>query len=272
MELNKIWNESNEITLKEHLDNNSIDIVLTSPFYNLKDSRTREIGGKCNQVGKYDEFVDSMTDEEYEKYILGLFEGFNRVLKPNGVVLWNVSYCATDPSSMFHCITRIFTESNFTIGDVITWKKQSALPFGSPNRLTRITEYIFVFARKSEINTYKCYGKKSVGFGTGDNAKKEYYTTLYNFIEAKNNDESCELNKATYSTDLCRKLLNIYGQEGITVYDPFMGTGTTALACKQLGMNYVGSELSAKQCEWAENRLLIGRGSLDKPHDINMLF
>ena len=34
MELNKIWNESNEITMKEHIDEKSIDVILTSPFYN----------------------------------------------------------------------------------------------------------------------------------------------------------------------------------------------------------------------------------------------
>ena len=41
----------------------------------------------------------------------------------------------------------------------------------------------------------------------------------------------------------------------MTVYDPFMGSGTTALGCKKLGLNYVGSELSENQCKWAEERL-----------------
>lgn len=39
------------------------------------------------------------------------------------------------------------------------------------------------------------------------------------------------------------------------IYDPFMGTGTTAVACKEMGMNYIGSEISENQVRWAENRL-----------------
>lgn len=54
---------------------------------------------------------------------------------------------------------------------------------------------------------------------------------------------------------LCRQLLGIYCPSDGVVYDPFMGSGTTAAACKGLGIKYIGSELSKKQCEWAENRL-----------------
>ena len=81
------------------------------------------------------------------------------------------------------------------------------------------------------------------------------YGNIFNFIEAKNNDGSCPYNKATYSSDLCKQLLNIDGCKDGIVYDPFMGTGTTAVACKELSINYIGSEISKNQCEWAENRL-----------------
>ena len=63
-------------------------------------------------------------------------------------------------------------------------------------------------------------------------------------------------NKATYSSDLCKQLLNIYCPKDGIVYDPFMGTGTTAVACKELGLSYIGSELSENQCKWANDRLL----------------
>ena len=81
------------------------------------------------------------------------------------------------------------------------------------------------------------------------------YENIYNFIEAKNNDGSNTLNKATYSTDLCKQLLSIYAKEGSTVYDPFMGTGTSAIACEELGFDCVGSELSEAQVEYSKNRL-----------------
>lgn len=74
-------------------------------------------------------------------------------------------------------------------------------------------------------------------------------------IRVRNKDGSCPYNKATYSSELCEKLLTLYAPEGATVYDPFLGSGTTAVACKRLGLNCYGSEISKNQCEWAFNRL-----------------
>ena len=82
-----------------------------------------------------------------------------------------------------------------------------------------------------------------------------FYKNYFNFIEAKNNDGTCKLNKATYSSDLCVQLLSIYGKEGYKIYDPFMGTGTTAIACEELNMNCYGSEISEAQIEYSKNRL-----------------
>lgn len=53
---------------------------------------------------------------------------------------------------------------------------------------------------------------------------KSIMRIFFNFIEAKNNDGSCPY-KATYSTELCTKLLDIYAPIGSVVYDPFIGTG-----------------------------------------------
>ena len=81
------------------------------------------------------------------------------------------------------------------------------------------------------------------------------YENIFNFIEAKNNDGSTKLNKATFSSELVCKLLDIYAKPNSLVYDSFMGTGTTAVACVKSGMNYVGSEISDKQCDYAEKRI-----------------
>ena len=59
----------------------------------------------------------------------------------------------------------------------------------------------------------------------------------------------------SYSTDLCKKLLSIYARPNSVVYDPFMGTGTTAVACEEMGFNCIGSELSEAQVEYSKNRL-----------------
>jgi DNA modification methylase len=81
------------------------------------------------------------------------------------------------------------------------------------------------------------------------------YETIYNFIEAKNNDGPCPYNKATYSSELCEKLLKLYPPSNGVVYDPFMGSGTTAVACVRLGLSYLGSEISADQVAYARERI-----------------
>ena len=86
---------------------------------------------------------------------------------------------------------------------------------------------------------------------------------MFNYIEAKNNDGSCPYNKATYSSDLCKKLLNIYCPKSGLVYDPFIGTGTTAVACKELGFSCMGSEISENQVKFSIERIEKKFGNLD---------
>lgn len=66
------------------------------------------------------------------------------------------------------------------------------------------------------------------------------------------------MNLATFSTSFVEQLLDRYVYTNdMLVYDSFMGTGTTAVACKRRGLRYVGSELSTAQVEFA-NKWLAG--------------
>lgn len=194
-----------------------------------------------------------MTNDEYCDFTERLFLEFDRVLNLNGVVLYNINYGAENTEGMFFAINSILTNTPFTVADVIVWKKSNALPNScSPNRLTRIWEFVFVFCRKTELKTFRCNKAIKSYRKTGQAA----YENVFNFIEAKNNDETCPYNKATYSTDLCKQLLSRYAVgEKVIVYDPFMGSGTTAVACQELGFDCVGSEISENQCRWAKERL-----------------
>ena len=98
------------------------------------------------------------------------------------------------------------------------------------------------FHSNKRVTSYRKTGQKA-------------YENIVNFVEAKNNDGSCPYNKATYSTDLCKQLLAIYAPPGGVVYDPFLGPGTTAVAAKELGLHYLGSEISENQVKWATERL-----------------
>lgn len=238
------------------------DIILTSPFYNTnkKAGSGRTLENTSVKTGqydyvRYDTHIDNMTDEEYCDFTERLFLDFDGVLNLNGCVLYNINYGAENTEGMFRAINRIVERTPFTIADVIVWKKKTALPNScSPNRLTRIWEFVFVLCRKDEIKTFNCNKKTTSLRKTGQKA----YENVYNIIEAKNNDESCPYNKATYSTELCEKLLDLYapmGEREVWCYDPFMGSGTTAIACMRKGINCIGSEISANQVKWANERI-----------------
>lgn len=237
--------------------NRKVDVVLTSPPYNTSRPNKSENSLK-NHEGRYKVYDDIKTGDEYCNWCVDIFNHFDAVLKPNGVVLWNVSY-GTDATVntegiglMWNSISDIIRNTNFTVADKIVWKKKSALPNNvSPNKLTRICEEVFVFCRKSEYKTF--YANKEVS-KIGKNGQ-QFYKVLYNYIEAPNNDGSNPLNKATYSSDLCIQLLNMYAPKNGLVLDPFSGTGTTGIACEILGLNHVGTEIDAEQVEYSYNRL-----------------
>lgn len=241
-EMNKIYCESNLETMAK-MPNNLIDLVLTSPPYNIFNTKAKDRG--------YDYYEDNKTDNEYIDWTIDLFNEFNRVLKQNGVVIYNMGYGTENPNLMNLTVSRVIENTNFTLADIIVWKKTTAMPNSpSKNRLTRICEFVYIFCRKDELysfNANKEIVKKS--------DKANFYESINNFIEAPNNDESNDLNKATFSTKFVRKLFKIYAKQNSVVYDPFMGTGTTAKACIIDNHFYIGSELSKSQVEYANKRL-----------------
>jgi len=252
MELNKIYNEDCLKTMESLRD---IDCVLTSPPYNT----SRKSGKLEDSSIRYETFNDTRTDEEYMDWTCGIFNAFDKCLKKNGCVLYNLSYSSENVALMWKTVNAVMVRTPFTIADSIIWKKQSAIPNNrTPNKLTRICEFVFIFCRKTEFDSFLCYKEIESRCPSGQPNYKNYF----NFIEAPNNDENCPIHKATYSTMLCRKLMLLYTKEGDTIYDPFMGTGTTAIACIREKRNYVGSELSSRYVDWAEKRIKCERQQL----------
>lgn len=254
MEINKIYNDDCFEVMKK-MDNNFVDIILTSPPYNT--SRTTKNSKNFQHLldthqTRYDIYTDTMTDEEYIEFTIKLFNEFDRIITKNGIVLYNLSYSSENTHLIWLVVADIIRNTNWIVADDIIWKKKSALPNNvSPNKLTRIVEHVFVFCRKDEFKTFNCNKPVKSIRKTGQKS----YANIFNFIEAANNDGKNTLNKATYSTELCEKLLNIYAKDGNLIYDPFIGTGTTAIACVKNNLNFIGSELSPNQCEYAMEQL-----------------
>jgi DNA modification methylase len=227
------------------IDYISFDKVITSPPYNIIRPNSKDRG--------YDKYKDGMSNEEYIEWTIKMFKSYEKGLSKNGAILYNISYGTENTELMSLVVAEIIKRTNFTIADVIVWKKSSATPNNmSSNKMTRIVEFIYVFCRRTEFNSFTA-NKQVVSFReTG----QKNYQNMFNFFSAKNNDGAQSLNKATFSCDFVNELINRYVLPTDTVLDNFSGTGTTLVACIERGIRSIGIELSEGQCEYARKRII----------------
>lgn len=250
--MEKILNEDCLATLGR-LGDGSVDLIVTSPPYNK--SRAVSEYALSHYNAHYRDFDDAKSNEEYIAWTLERFKAFERVLVDDGVVCYNMSY-STDENRMSELmwlvVAEVIRQTGFSVADRILWRKQSAIPNNvSPNKLTRICEDVFIFCKRKHWEDFHCNKRVLSESTTG----QKIYENIYNVIYAANNDGPCDIHKATYSTHLCYQLMELYGRKGGLVYDPFMGTGTTAIAAIEWGMDYLGSDISAEYCEYARKRV-----------------
>lgn len=190
-------------------DGTFVDVILTSPPYNTS-RKGSSLTNACENI-RYDEYNDCKSNDEYVAWTADVFSMFDKVLAKDGVVLYNLSYSSENTECMWLAVSEIIKNTPFTVADCIVWKKKSATPNNmSPNKLTRICEFVFVFCRKSEFATFHCNKKVTSTRRTGQHNHENIYT----FIEAATNDGCNSIHKATYSTELVYKLLSIYGKPG----------------------------------------------------------
>ena len=103
VELNKIYNEDCLRTM-EKMDG-VVNMIMTSPPYNT--SRKGSSIDAADANVRYDDFNDCRTDEEYINWTVDVFNGFDKVLAQNGVVLYNISYSAENTQLMWLTISWI---------------------------------------------------------------------------------------------------------------------------------------------------------------------
>lgn len=234
----------------------SVDLVVTSPPYNTSRGVQSERAMR-NLERRYAGFDDDKGVDEYIEWTLERFEEFNRVLKDDGCVCYNVSYgseSADKSGLMWLMVAEVLRSGLFDVADCIVWKKRNCIPNNvSPNKMSRICEFVFVFCKKGHFDTFHANKEKSV---VSDRGQQFYSGAFQNLISAKNNDGyGTETHKATYSVSLVYQLLDRYGVRGGVVMDPFLGTGTTAIAAIEWGMDFIGCEISEEYAAIAEKRI-----------------
>lgn len=268
IELNKIYNEDCLITLSKVSDN-TIDLTVTSPPYDNLRTYNNYISGKKTEFNGYSFDFENIAKELY------------RTTKDGGVVVWVVGD-GTEKGSETGTSFRqalFFKEIGFNIHDTMIYMKNN---FSNPssNRYHQIFEYMFVLSKgkpktfnsiKDRKNVYGgqigSWGKNTSRQVDGkmvERKKKviEEYGQRYNvwtYKTSKNGqeDEIAYQHPAIFPIQLVKDHIISWTNPGDLIFDPFMGSGTTARAAKQSGRTYLGSEISEEYYNLCLDRLKI---------------
>ena len=238
MKLNKIYNENCLTTLKNMKDN-SIDLVVTSPPYNMN-LRIRK-GLYCSRQivkeisTKYTEFDDNLPIDEYNKVHT---EVLKELLRVSDLIIYNIQIVTGSKRSIF----KMIGEFANNLKDIIIWDKGYGQPALQNQVLNRRTELILVFEKDYPIS--RQFRKRGT-FKRG---------TLDDIWEIKRERSKEKGHGAVFPQELVAKILENFSKEGDVIYDPFMGTGTTALVARRLNRKFIGSEISEKYIEIANQR------------------
>jgi DNA modification methylase len=265
LELNKIYNEDCLETMGRMPDK-YIDLVVTSPPY--------------DNLRTYNNDIDKTWNF---KVFMKIAKEIYRVMKDSGVVVWVVNDATIDGSETLTSFKQAlyFKALGFKVHDTMIYTSDK-LPLNH-KRYEQAFEYMFVFTKKAIkvfnpiLERCKNAGQtKRTNYGEKTQAKLEknaamrwrigHYTTKSHKI--KNNiwqyitgyqkttkDHIAFLHPAVFPEQLAKDHIISWSNEGDVVYDPFMGSGTTAIASNQLGRHWIGSEISAEYCEIAEKRI-----------------
>ena len=247
MEPNKIYN-LNCIEGLSLLDENSVDLVITSPPYNV-------------QV-PYDTWLDNLPVEEYFSFTNSWLTGVYRALRPDGRIALNIPYEANyNYLKWGRCFLSaeywtIMSRIGFHFAGIVDLKEehpQHHSPRGS--WMSPSAPYIYN-PKECVIIAYKDHWRKdkqSDKYFVGEEGRKEYLSLLYGQWPYR--AETKKRTQANFSLDIPMSALKMLSWEDDLIVDPFMGSGTTALACKMMKRNYIGYEISPEYCKIAEARL-----------------
>lgn len=241
------------------IPNDSIDLVVTSPPYD--NMRT------CyNSSFNFTEIATQLY----------------RIVKPGGVVVWVVSDATVDGSESGTSFKQAlgFKEIGFNLHDTMIWKKPTFTDTGSLQiRYGNAFEYMFILSKgkpkafnpiKDRKNIYAniaVHGTRRTKDGKMVNGSGNImgeYGQRFNVWEIPAVVSCTEKTShpAQFPVKLAQDHIISWSNEGDTVLDPFMGSGTTGVACKNTCRNFVGIEIEKEYFDMAKKRIGMTEESL----------
>ena len=232
----------------------SVDLVVTSPPY--------------DNLRSYNGNNDLWNEVVWKEVINGLF----RIVKQGGVVVWVVgdavvggSETGTSFKQALHAM-----QCGFNLHDTMIYQKHN---FSNPssNRYHQIFEYMFIFSKGKPLVFNALKDRPNVEAGKvgswGKNTSRQVDGSMLERSRKINTDfgmryniwriktEANPLHPAQYPLPLAQDHIFSWSDEGGTILDPFMGSGTTGVACRNLGRKFIGIEMNNDYFEIAKNRI-----------------
>jgi modification methylase len=211
-----------------------IDLVVTSPPYNLNNSTGNGMkdgrGGKWSNaalINGYSHYNDNMPHNEYVQWQRDCLFEMLRLLNERGAIFYNHKWrvqagLLQDRQDIVH---------GFPVRQIIIWKRKGGINF-NPGYFLPTYEVIYIIAKK--------------GFRLAPKANA--YGDVWEFTQEMNNDHP-----APFPVPLVDRIIS--STDAKIILDPFMGSGTTALAALKNNRNYIGIEISPDYCENSKKRL-----------------
>ena len=245
----------------------AVDLIFTSPPY--ADRRANTYGG--------------VKPGDYVDWFLPKAEQFLRVLKPTGTFILNIKERVVNGERHTYVIELILKmrEQGWLWTEEFMWHKKNSYPGKWPNRFRDSWERLLQFnkhrnfrmyqeavmvpvgewAKKrlnnlSETDQKRDESKAESGFGKNVSnwvgRDKVYPTNVIHLAtECSNRNHS-----AAFPENLPTWFIKLFTQADDRVLDPFIGSGTTAVAAKRLKRNYIGIDTDAEYCRQARKRVL----------------
>jgi len=246
---NTIFNK--DCNRMDDLPDNSIDLMITSPPYNT--------------TKRYD---DDLSLKEYLKFIEDVMREVYRVLKPGGFVAFNIANVGRKPYIPLDCyIIEILQDLGYYIYQEQLWNKAASSggscawgswQSASNPSLRDVHEYIIIAVKGNvggdillpldEINDIpKKLDKRAFSLNID-----EFFTNIWGF----NTESAKRVNHpAPFPVEFPYRVILIFSKKGDIVLDPFMGSGSVAIAALSAGRNYVGYELEPEYVKIANDRI-----------------
>lgn len=210
--------------MRNYIDNESVDLIITSPPYNL--------GGKFHTGNvrwkAYHEYNDNMPEELYQRWQIEFLNECYKKLKNDGSMFYNHKPRIRD-GVCIHPLEWIL-KSDFILKQEIVWKNRSQN--FDKIRFYPFTERIYWLVKNPKTKLYNVHGLSDV------------------WTDIKNKKRH-EIHKATFPVELPQTIIECF-DGAKTVLDPFMGIGTTGIACKNTNRNFIGIELDEKYFNYAK--------------------